>query len=130
MINSDKMKHTCHSKGCPNSHINTQCSPSGSNAGMYSHRASFSNPYITAHSPSLPLLHLRHSSFYNPSVASPTSQFTLQPFFLFSYVTRSSLSSPGEPSTPFTATKRIHRFSVVSTINEIAITSELTRIYR
>ena len=30
--------------------------------------------YITAHSPTLPQLHLRHSSFYNPSVASPTSQ--------------------------------------------------------
>ena len=30
--------------------------------------------YFTAHSPSLPLLHLRHSSFSNPSFASPTSQ--------------------------------------------------------
>ena len=30
--------------------------------------------YVTAHSPSLPLLHLRHSSFSNPSFASPTSQ--------------------------------------------------------
>ena len=30
--------------------------------------------YITAHSPTLPLLHLRHSSFSNPSLASPTSQ--------------------------------------------------------
>ena len=29
------MKHTCHSKGAQ-SHINTQCTPSGSNAGMYS----------------------------------------------------------------------------------------------
>ena len=27
MPNSDQMKHTCHSRGCPNSHINTQCSP-------------------------------------------------------------------------------------------------------
>ena len=27
ITNSDQMKHTCHSKGCPNSHINTQCSP-------------------------------------------------------------------------------------------------------
>ena len=33
-------------------------------------------------------------SFSNPSVASPTSQFTLQPFFHFSYVTSSSLNSP------------------------------------
>ena len=30
--------------------------------------------YVTAHSPSLPLLHLRHSSFSSPSFASPTSQ--------------------------------------------------------
>ena len=30
--------------------------------------------YVTAHSPAIPLLHLRHSSFSNPSFASPTSQ--------------------------------------------------------
>ena len=30
--------------------------------------------YVTAHSPTHPLLHLRHSSFSNPSFASPTSQ--------------------------------------------------------
>ena len=30
--------------------------------------------YVTAHTPILPLLHLRHSSFSNPSFASPTSQ--------------------------------------------------------
>ena len=30
--------------------------------------------YVTAHSPTLPLLHLRHSSFTNPSFPSPTSQ--------------------------------------------------------
>ena len=39
--------------------------------------------YVTAHSPTLPPLHLRHSSFYNPSVASP--------------VRGTSPSSPGEP---------------------------------
>ena len=49
-----------------------------------------------AHSPTFSLLLLRHNSFSNPSVASPTSQFILQPFFRFSYVTSSSLSSPGE----------------------------------
>ena len=38
--------------------------------------------YVTAHSATLPLLHLRNSSFSNPSFASPTSQ---------------ALSSPGEP---------------------------------
>ena len=35
--------------------------------------------YVTAHSPTLPSLYLRHSSFSNPSVASPTSQLILQP---------------------------------------------------
>ena len=30
--------------------------------------------YATAHSTTLPPIHLRHRSFYNPSVASPTSQ--------------------------------------------------------
>ena len=50
--------------------------------------------YITAHSPTLPSLYLCHSSFSNPSIASPTSQLILQPF---SYVTSSSLNSPGEP---------------------------------
>ena len=30
--------------------------------------------YVTVHSPTLPSFHLRHSSFYNSSVASPTSQ--------------------------------------------------------
>ena len=43
-----------------------------------------------AHSPTFPSLHLCHNSFSNPSVASPTSQFILQPFFSFSYVTSSS----------------------------------------
>ena len=42
------------------------------------------------HSPTLPSLYLRHNSFTNPSVATPTSQFILQPFFRFSYVTSSS----------------------------------------
>ena len=53
--------------------------------------------YVTAHSPTLPSLYLHHSSFSNPSVASPTSQLILQPFFCFSYVTCSSLTSPGKP---------------------------------
>ena len=46
--------------------------------------------YVTAHFPNLPPLYLRHSSFSNPSVVSPTSQFILQPFFRFTYVTGSS----------------------------------------
>ena len=48
--------------------------------------------YIATHSPNLPSLYLRHSSFSNPSVASLTSQLVLQPFFRFSYVTDSSLN--------------------------------------
>ena len=40
--------------------------------------------YVTAHSPTLPLL-------------QSTSQFILQPFFRFSYVRSSSLNSPGQP---------------------------------
>ena len=50
--------------------------------------------YVITHSLTLPSLYLRHSSFPNPSVASFTSQFILQPFFRFSYVTGSSINSP------------------------------------
>ena len=46
--------------------------------------------YITAHSPTLLLLHLHHSSFCNPSSASPTSQLILQPFCCFTYITAHS----------------------------------------
>ena len=52
--------------------------------------------YVAAHSPTLPSLYLRHSSFSNPSVASDTSELIFQPFFRFSYVTGFSLTSPGE----------------------------------
>ena len=44
----------------------------------------------SAHSPTFPTLHLRHNLFFNPSVALPTSQLTLQPFRYFSYVTAHS----------------------------------------
>ena len=53
--------------------------------------------YVTAHCPTLPSLYLRHNSFFNPSIATPTSQLILQPFFRLSYVTEFSLTSPGEP---------------------------------
>ena len=43
--------------------------------------------YITAHFPTLPLLHLRHSSFSNPCFASPASQALLLRHRLFTYVT-------------------------------------------
>ena len=52
--------------------------------------------YGTTHSRTLPSLYLRHRSFSNLSIASPASQLILQPFFRFSYVTGSSLMSPGE----------------------------------
>ena len=71
-------------------------------------------PNGTAHSPTFSSLHLRHrsfsnpsvaylchSSFSNPSVVSPTSQLILKPFFRFSYITGSSLTSPGEPPMVF-----------------------------
>ena len=48
--------------------------------------------YVTALSPTLPSLYLHHSSFSNPSIASPMSQLILQPFFRFSYITGSSRS--------------------------------------
>ena len=73
--------------------------------------------YVTAHSdsPCFLSLHLRHSSFSNPSLTLPTSQLILQPFRCFTYVTahfptllppllrhRFSLTSPGDP--PMTLT--------------------------
>ena len=47
-----------------------------------------------AHSATFPSLHLRHSSFSNPSVALPTSQLILQPFRHFTYVTAHSPTLP------------------------------------
>ena len=45
------------------------------------------------HSPTLTSLHLRHSSFSNPSAASPTSQLILQPFRCFTYAIGTSPTS-------------------------------------
>ena len=53
--------------------------------------------YVTTHSPTFPSLYLCHSSFSNPSDASPTSQLIFQTFFYFSYVA-SSDHSPTFPS--------------------------------
>ena len=47
-----------------------------------------------AHSPSFQSLHLRHSSFSNPSLALPTSQLILQHFRHFTYVTGHSPTLP------------------------------------
>ena len=88
--------------------------------------------YVAARSSTFPLLHLRHSSFFNPSVASPKSQLILQPFFRFSYVTSSLITLPGEPLllTLFTRQK-ITDISGV-TLSSLHITSALgffTNIY-
>ena len=56
--------------------------------------------YITAHPPTLPLLHLR--------------QFILQPFFRFSYVTSSSLNSPGEPPMPLSIHQTIQPYELTN----------------
>ena len=65
--------------------------------------------YVTANSPTHPLLHLRHSSAHSPtfpslllrrrllsnlSIALPTSQLILQPFRCFTYVTVQSPTLP------------------------------------
>ena len=65
--------------------------------------------YVTPHSPTLPLLHLCHSSFSSPfslflrhkqssfsdlSVTSPASQLILQPFRRFTYVAAHSPTLP------------------------------------
>ena len=47
-----------------------------------------------AHSSTISSLHLRHSSFSNPSVISPTSQLNLQPFRRFTYVAAHSPTLP------------------------------------
>ena len=57
--------------------------------------------YVTAHSQTLPSLYQRHNVFSKLSVASSTPQLILQPFYRFSYVTGSSLTSPGEPQSSF-----------------------------
>ena len=92
--------------------------------------------YVTTHSPTLPFLHLRHSLFSNPSLASPTSQALhlihlaepfLQPFRHFTYVTthsptltslflhHSSFSNPSVASpTPQLILQPLLRFSYVA----------------
>ena len=52
------------------------------------------------HSPTLTSLHLRHSSFSNPSAALPTSQLIRQPFRCFTYVIGTSPTSSSEPPMP------------------------------
>ena len=53
--------------------------------------------YVTTHSPTLPSLYLRHSSFSNPSVALPTSQLVPQPFRCSSFSNLSVTSPTSQP---------------------------------
>ena len=53
-----------------------------------------------AHSPTFPSLHLRHSSFSNPSVALPMPQLILQPFCCFIYITAHSPTPSFASPTP------------------------------
>ena len=60
----------------------TACKETGSMGGSPGNMKLILQPfghftYVTAHSPTLPSLYLRHRSFSNPSVASPTSQLIL-----------------------------------------------------
>ena len=57
------------------------------------------NEQSSAHSPSFPSLHLRHSSFSNPSIASPTSQLILQSSFRCAF-TNLSVTSPTSAHSP------------------------------
>ena len=52
------------------------------------------NCMSSAHSPTFPSLHLRHNSFSNTSVSSPTSQLILKPFPRLTYVTTLSPTLP------------------------------------
>ena len=85
--------------------------------------------YVTTHSATLPSLYLCHNSFSNPSVASPTPQFILQPFFRFSYVTSSSLNSPGEPPMINTNTEAHFLSLVFSKIPESRLRTAIKIFY-
>ena len=75
--------------------------------------------YATVHSTTLPPLHLRHSSFSNPSVASPMPQLILAPFPCF-YVTGFLLTSPREPPMAFSCfVATVMYFQNFKTANEV-----------
>ena len=68
----------------------------------------------SARSPSFPSLHLRHSSFSNPSVASSMPQLILQPLFRFSYVTGAFSNPSVSSSMPQLILQPLFRFSYVT----------------
>ena len=49
--------------------------------------------YVTAYSRTLPSLYLRHKTFFDPFIASSTSQLIVQPLRCFTYVTSYSSKS-------------------------------------
>ena len=77
--------------------------------------------YVTAYSPTLPLLYLRHNSSSNPSVASPTSQLILRPLFRLSYVTEFSLTSPGEPPMLYLRHSSFSNPSIASPMSQLIL---------
>ena len=69
----------------PNLTLLHLCQSSFSNVPpLYLHHSSFYSPSIA--SPTSQALHLRHSSFSNPSAALHTSQHIVQPFRCFTYI--------------------------------------------
>ena len=86
-------------------HVERARAHSPSFQSLHLRRSSFSNPSFATPTPQD--FHLRHlasrpcqksqSSFSKLSVTSLTSQLILQPFFRFSYATGFSLTSPDEP---------------------------------
>ena len=96
----------------------------------FTYVTAFSNPSFA--SPTSQDLHLRHLTshpccqicpFSKLSVTSPTSQHILQPFFSFSYVTGSSLTSPDEPP-------NLPMVPILSKIYPVSsITSQLPQIH-
>ena len=74
--------------------------------------------YVTTHSPTFPSLHLRHSSFSNPSVILPMSLHILQPFHCFTYVTVHSL----------TVLSLLLRHKLFSSFSKLSVTSHTSQL--
>ena len=96
---------------------------------LYLRHSSFYSPCVA--SPTSWALHLRHSLFSNPSLASPTSQVILQPFRCFTYVIgtsptvcHSSFSNPSvASSTPYLILKPFRRFTNVKSFYNPSVSS-------
>ena len=95
------------------------------------------NEQSSAHSPSFLSLHLRHSSFTNPSVTLPTSQLILQPFRRFTYVTAHSPtltvlhlrhSSFSNPSFASPTSQALHLIHLTSSFSKLSVTSPTSKL--